>query len=368
MTSTVDRRLGGEVSAMVPVVGGPAAASGRCPRRRVSLLLLAFAFTACGGGSDSSSTTSSVPTEGADRERAGRVVLTPGDLPGFRVQQSDADGDAAFSDAYRRCRDQPLVLLDDANPRLARSAGFASTNSRLRLSSFAILLREEGEARDVLAGIRRVFEGPCFDAALRDGLAEKFDGRDVAVRDFGLPPVTDDRIARRVMFTRVVERAQEAVHFDLTYLRQGRAVAGLVVAGFMVPFPTDQRVRLTNLIAGRLATESGSSPATSVAVPGPSTTLSPDKFPRVPNVVGMTLPRARAVMIEAGFIQIRATDGTARGRVPSLEDASWTVRFHSPAGGSPLPSLADIVLILDVTRPGERYTPDTSPCPRFVQC
>ena len=260
------------------------------------------------------------------------------------------------------------MFVDSENPRLARSPDFASSNARLRLSSFAVLLKNENEAREAFAHISRVFEGSCFEGAVREALAQRFHGGDVLVREFDVPGLADEHVARRVMFTMVVERSQQAVHFDFTYLRHGRAVAGLVVAGFSVPFLTDQRLRLTRLLAGRLATETGSTLGTSVAASEPSTTLSPDRFPRVPNVVGMEVPKARAVMLAAGFIQIRATDGAAKGRVPSLEDPSWTVKVQSPGGGQPLPSLADVVLILDVVRPGERYTPDTSPCPRFVQC
>ena len=324
------------------------------------------ALPSCGGDSGGPGPTTTVSPAAADGRHVERVVLSATDLTGFHVEQNRHPSAAPMAQAFSRCDVPPFVLVDPANPRVARGADLADHNARLASMSFAVAFAREEEAAEALALVRRTFDGSCLAGALRTGF-QAFGGTDVAIRPFELRGTSGETVARRLLFTRTVDKEQSPSHVDFVYLRDGRFVAGLVVAGYVGAFPTAERVRLVQLVGARLRADPNSFDTTATTPPT-TTTLRVDQFQKTPDVVGMPLPRARAAMLDAGFILVKASDGTGMGRIPASDDATWTVRAQSPAAGSPLPQLADVVLILDVVRPGERYAPGTSPCPPRAQC
>jgi hypothetical protein len=63
----------------------------------------------------------------------------------------------------------------------------------------------------------------------------------------------------------------------------------------------------------------------------------------VPKVVCMNLQAAQALLHEAGFTNLRSTDGSARGRMQII-DRNWVVTAQSPPAGHRSPATTQVVL------------------------
>ncbi|MCA1670917.1 MAG: hypothetical protein LC799_01485, partial [Actinobacteria bacterium] len=130
----------------------------------------------CGDDNDSSASTTTVPPATTttlsqaqlDEQKAGRIVLTTADLPGYTVDPPDPSGDnPEFDAAVTACaNNNPMIvqLGSDNDPRGARSPDF-SKGETVTVSSSVTFADTEDQARSVMTDLNAASFPTCFSRA-----------------------------------------------------------------------------------------------------------------------------------------------------------------------------------------------------------
>ncbi len=266
--------------------------------RRWALAVTAavLSASACGGGD--------TPTVAEDKATSERIVLTSADLPGFTLEPDEPDDDSTGS--FKECvKDNPL-LTGDNKPRSTDGAGFTRDDGNLRVQSGAFVAEKVDEARSAFSDIAAALGGDC----LREGLARTVrEGADpgVIVRDVTSEPlpeleVADDYAATRLAVPIEAGRERITLHVDMTFLREGRILAGVFTLRAGTPFDDAERTRLVRLLGERVSGKAQNTLDTGPRpTAAPSTTTSPaatGAFARFRDPSGVSLEHPRTWTVE----------------------------------------------------------------------
>ena len=220
----------------------------------------------CGDDNDSSAPTTTVPPATTttlsqaqlDQQKAGRIVLTATDLPGYTVDPPDPSGDSPeFEAAANACaNNNPLVvqLGLDNDPRGATSPDF-SKGETVTVSSSVTFADTEDQARSAMADLNAASFPACFSRAFLAELRKEPGYTNVTVNTTKLPAITagEQSLGYRVVTRFRAEGTNVTLNVDFTFIRVGRAFAGLQDLSATTPFPEAERLRLAQAIAGRMA-------------------------------------------------------------------------------------------------------------------
>jgi len=118
--------------------------------------------------------------------------------------------------------------------------------------SAAVVTVEEAEAQEAMAYLRRTLSSDC----VRENDKARL-GDDLTVQSFSIAPlpdltVGDESVAVRTTARVTSEGRPSTLYFDLTYVRTGRVIGGMMIFQFQAPFPTGERVRLATAMANRM--------------------------------------------------------------------------------------------------------------------
>jgi hypothetical protein len=279
--------------------------------------------SACGG--------SKTPTAAEDEETARRIVLTSADLPGFSQEPAVDDNGTAPMD---RCvNDNPLLVGE--NPRGVDSADFTKDDGNLRVQSGAVLAVKPAEAAKAFTDLTAALSSECLKDAIRDTFTSGAE-RGVVVRDVSSSPLPKPDVPAESAASRLavsLERGRErtTVHVDMTALRSGRVVGGVFTFSMAKPFPDDERIRLTRLVADRMRGKAKNTPDTGPVATTPSSVVAP------PTTVGA-----------ATYARFRDPSGVSleHPRSWTVEPSSTDVPLHlllDPPGGVPFRRNVNIV-------------------------
>jgi len=225
------------------------------------LPLVLMAGVACGSGS------TSAPSAAQDKARAASIVLTASDLPGFEVDDPDDTGDEG---GFLSCLDNP-TWTEDPKPRGVESA-FRSEDAIVNTG--VLLTVTDAEAQQAFADAKVASTSQC----VRDGMKAEVAGEadpgltvgDVAIAPLPSLELGDESIGSRLAMEISEGRDRLSLFADLTFIRRGRIVTGLVMIQSGTPFPDAERIRLTTLVADRMdgKDEAAAGAATSPASTG----------------------------------------------------------------------------------------------------
>lgn len=205
------------------------------------------------GGSDTSTSTS---TADADRAMAQRIVLTSADLPGFDREPEDS-GAGSAGDPIDECVGEGSVFGPGDKPRGAVGAAFTRLDGARRVESVAVFAEKEAGARRSFSDLEAALAGECFKDGLTNAM-EASSGGDLAVQDISFSKLAsvegaEQSFVHRFTVATLAEGAPLTLYFDMTILRRGRVVAGVFTAEAGRMFPDAQRIRLSELVAERMA-------------------------------------------------------------------------------------------------------------------
>ena len=292
------------------------------PSRPCVIALLAVSLTlgaACGGGG------SDVPPVAEDKAKAERMVLTLADVPGMTQDPPDEEEpDDTFSD---KCLAHNPTLTTHPKPRGADGPEFSKDDGEVQISSAVFFTETEAEARRAFTDLKKALGEQCLKDGIKGVIEESGEG-DIAVRSVNASPLpsvegVDESGGSRVTLDVTAEGERLDLHFDVQYLRHGRAMGGLFTSGVRSPFPEGERTRLSNVLARRLSGKAQND--------GPPATVAPT-------------PSTRPSAGSSGSTTRQASGRSTRYRDPSgitLEHPdTWTVR---PKGGGDEP----LVLFID---------------------
>ena len=287
----------------------------RWASRRITVAVAALVLlgSACSG--------TKTPTAAEDEETARRIVLTSADLPGFS-QEPDVDDDG--SAPMDRCvNDNPLLVGE--NPRGVDGADFTKDDGDLRVQSGAVLAVKPAEAAKAFSDLTAALSSQCLKDAIRDTFTRGAQ-RGVVVRDVSSSPLPKPDVPAEAAASRLavsLERGRErtTVHVDMTALRSGRVVGGVFTFSMAKPFPDDERVRLTRLVADRMRGKTKNTPdtgpvaTTPSSVVAPTTTVGAGTYARFRDPSGVSLEHPRSWTVE-----------------PSSSDAPLHLLLDPPSG------------------------------------
>ncbi|HEV3401074.1 MAG TPA: hypothetical protein VG078_04560 [Acidimicrobiales bacterium] len=218
------------------------------PRTRAGVAAAALLLVAaCGGGSD-------IPSAAEDEAAAQKVVLSSADLPGYTQEPLDPD---ESSSAIDRCvANNPLLSVED-NPRGVSGADFTKDDKNVQVQSGAMFAEKEADARKAFSDIQAALSSQCLKDEMRKTLEEAVDPgvvvRTVSAQTLPAPGGTDQSVASRVTVPLESEDERLTVYADLTFLRQGRGLAGVFTLQAGSPFPDAERTRLGEVVGDRLS-------------------------------------------------------------------------------------------------------------------
>jgi hypothetical protein len=206
-----------------------------------------FVAVACDNGGGT-------PTEAEDRASAERMVLTSADLPGFVAEPDDGEDSAG---PINECVDHPLFATGDV-PRSADGPDLTMDAGNVRVQSGVKFAEKESDAREAFADLEAAFAGECIGDGLKASLEEAAADPGLVVGDVSserLPAldVGDEATAYRLIAPLEVDGEQLPVHIDMTVLRDGRVIGGVFTFQAGSPFPDEERIRLTRLVADRMS-------------------------------------------------------------------------------------------------------------------
>jgi hypothetical protein len=177
-----------------------------------------------------------------DQARAKAMLLRQSDLPGFQRRPSSG------SDGHLTCRgldESDLTVTGDAEgSSWALAAVFVASSSTVYATQ-----------ADATASWRRGTSG-AGTRCLRDELAREFarqGTRVVSLRRTPFPALAQSAAAYRLTLVASAQGQTINVFVDFVVLRQGRAVAGLVLGSALVPPDRAAEVRLARTLAARMA-------------------------------------------------------------------------------------------------------------------
>ena len=212
-------------------------------RTRVRMLAVAIAMVvsaaACGGESDP-------PTAAEDKATAERIVLTSSDMFGYTAEPTDnAEGTSSLDDCIK---DNPLMKPGD-NPRGVEGTDFGKDDGNVHVGSGAALAEKEADAEKALSAIETTLAGQCvkdgLKAAIEDDAPRGLRVGDVSSSALPSLDVTDDSVVTRLTVPMTALGDDVSLYLDLTYLREGRTLGGLVTLQTGSPFPDAERIRLS---------------------------------------------------------------------------------------------------------------------------
>jgi hypothetical protein len=219
----------------------------RTRRRAVAAAAALLLVAACGGGSD-------IPSAAEDEAAARRVVLTSADLPGYTEEPGDPD---ERSSAIDRCvANNPLLNVED-NPRGASGPDLTMGDNNIQVQSGALFAEKEAEAEEAFSDIQAALSSQCLKDEMRKSVQEAVDPdvnvQTVSAQTLPAPGGTDQSVASRVTVPLESGDEQLTVYADLTFLREGRGLAGVFTLQAGSPFPDAERTRLAGVVAERLS-------------------------------------------------------------------------------------------------------------------
>lgn len=221
-------------------------------RRYLLTVLLTLVLAACGGGDD-------VPSAADDKEAARGVVLTEADVPaGLELdpEEEEEDTNDPSDIAFERCFNDNALLKDLGNDPRGAESSFSSADDSISLSSVVSLAEKEGDAEAAFSELDQASFAGCFETALRTALEEEIGAealRDVSVTELPAADVGDESIGYRAEFEVASEDESLSLSSDFVFVRVGRGLAGLLAFEVGSPFDEEERTRLTELVADRLA-------------------------------------------------------------------------------------------------------------------
>lgn len=231
-------------------------------RKLLVLALLVF-VPACGGGDSESSDTTNAPTTArataeVDKARAGRIVLTGADLPGYTEDAAtDEDDDPEVDRAFATCvKNDPILTAEpDTNPRTVDGSDFEKTDE-LSVGSTATIGETEDQAKKAISRLREEGVLDCMGTSFREELAKSVPSgaslRDVSVEKLSVAAAGDESVGLRLVAVLAVRSESVRVTSDITAIRRERAVAFLVTTGVGTSFPEGERTALATKMAGRM--------------------------------------------------------------------------------------------------------------------
>jgi hypothetical protein len=194
--------------------------------------------------------TSRPPTAAADKATAQRILLTAADVPSMATAKP-----AGFFEIYARCGRNQL-LPGGTDPRQATPVAFIKDETaEVRraqttiLGAYAALAPSEDAARAVVATVQSRDFRSCMERELGAAVSR---AQGVTTTDLPTPAIADGVAGFRTTVAGTTVVGQE---FEITAVRKGRALAFAVTSRLSIPtapFPTDERVRLPRVMAGRM--------------------------------------------------------------------------------------------------------------------
>jgi hypothetical protein len=232
-----------------------------CAMRKILVLALLVLVPACGGDDSESSETTTAPTTArataeVDKARAGRIVLTGADLPGY-TEDVSAEDDPEADRVFAACvqNDPVLTAEPGTNPRSVDGSDFDKSDAQ-SVSSSATIAETEDQARAAMGRLREqgVLDclGTSFRDELRDTLGSEATLRSVDIDELQVAAVGDESVGLRLVATVAVQGETVRVTSDITAIRRERAVAFLLTNGINSVFPQAERTELANKMAGRM--------------------------------------------------------------------------------------------------------------------
>lgn len=238
----------------------------RWTRVAVAVIAAGTLLAACGDDKESSSsTTTTVATTTTtlsqiqlDRQKADRVVLAAADVPGYTQDAPSTDDESPELEAAANAcvNNNPVlvVLGTDNDPRGVNGPDF-SKGDESTISSSVTFAETEEQATAAMAAASVATFPACFSRALTAEIRKDATFTSPTVSTAKLPALTvgNQSIGYRSTVRARVQGQAITLYFDFTFIRAGRGVA--VLDGFMLgsALPEAERVRLTTLLAQRMA-------------------------------------------------------------------------------------------------------------------
>ena len=203
-------------------------------------------------------TTTTLSQAQLDKQKAQRIVLAAPDLPGYSQDPPDPSADSPeFEAAANACvNNSPVIVAlgTDNDPRGAASPDF-SKGETVTVSSSVTFAETEDQARTAMADASVATFPACFSRAFTTELRKDPTYTNVSVTTTKLPAITagDQSLGYRVVAKFRTEGTNVTLNIDFTFVRVGRAFAGIDALSATTPFPAAERLRLATLIAGRMA-------------------------------------------------------------------------------------------------------------------
>ena len=229
-------------------------------------LAVAMLFGACGDDNDSASSTTTVAPATTttlsqaqlDKQKAQRIVLTAPDLPGYAQDPPDPSPDSAeFEAAANACANNNPVIVQlgtDNDPRGATSPDF-SKGEAVTVSSSVTFADTEDQARTAMSDLNAESFAACFSRAFTAELRKDPSFSNINVTTSKLPAITagDQSLGYRVVARVRTGGTNVTLNIDFTFVRVGRAIASVDDLSANTAFPAAERLRLAQLVAGRMA-------------------------------------------------------------------------------------------------------------------
>lgn len=202
---------------------------------------------ACGGGSD-------LPPAAEDEAAARKVVLSAADLPGYTQEPADPED---RSSAIDKCvANNPLLNVED-NPRGASGPDFTKDDDNVQVQSGALFAEKDADAQKAFSDIQAALSSQCLKDEMRNTLEEAVNPGvvvgTVSADMLPAPGGTDQSVAARLTVPLESQDEQLTVYADLTFLREGRGLAGVFTLQAGAPFPDAERTRLADVVGERLS-------------------------------------------------------------------------------------------------------------------
>ena len=305
------------------------------PGRRILAALAVPALLLAGAGCGRGST----PTAAEDSSEATRIVLKPSDLPGFTLDKDDGDGNEG---GFRAClKDNPTWSVRP-NPRGADSS--FTNDDAVGVASGALLTAKVPEARKAFADVKAATSSQCMKDEVKESVLKNaprgLTVGGVTVESLSMPRLADESVASRFTVDLAMGADRDKLHVDVSFLRRGRTVSGLMISGVGAPFADSERIRLSTVLANRMEGKADevAAPVASTTPPLPTTAAPPSTVAPGPTSTAVSATK---------WTPYRDSSGVTFEHPPT-----WSVErrgeiiavFLDPAGVGPFRRNVNIVL------------------------
>ncbi len=199
-----------------------------------------------------------LPSVADDKARAERIILTDADFPGLEREDDEEDDDDE-SDSFRQCLNENQMLADLGEGPRSAEATFSDEDETLARASAVNLAESEDEAEEAFAELEQSSFVGCFENAIRTGFGDELgDGveiDDLSVSELRVGDLGDEAIGYRATVDLVGQDDEASFAFDYVFIRVGRAVGVLFSFDIDTTFDEDDRERLSETLADRMADE-----------------------------------------------------------------------------------------------------------------